>query len=79
MNRATRFIVSTLGIILAIAGFDHGFFETLQGNRPTSGLIIQAIGPEQTLWGGVLMSSGGLVWMIWHLMIARKLLQHAKD
>jgi hypothetical protein len=37
--------------MLAIAGIDHGFFETLQGNRPTSGLIIQAIGPEMNLWG----------------------------
>ena len=51
MNRATRIIVSTIGVILAIAGIDHGLFETLQGNRPTSGLIIQAIGPEQKLWG----------------------------
>jgi hypothetical protein len=51
MNRATRIIVSTIGVMLAIAGIDHGFFEILQGNRPTSGLIIQAIGPEQNLWG----------------------------
>jgi hypothetical protein len=51
MNRATKTIVSTIGVILAIAGIDHGFFETLQGNRPTSGLIIKAIGPELKLWG----------------------------
>jgi hypothetical protein len=51
MNRATRCIVATIGTMLAIAGIDHGFFETLQGSRPTNGLIIQAIGPEQHLWG----------------------------
>ena len=51
MNRATRTIVATIGTMLAIAGIDHGLFETLQGNRPTSSLIIQAIGPEQHLWG----------------------------
>jgi hypothetical protein len=51
MNRATRIIVSTIGVILGIAGLDHGIFEILQGNRPTSGLIIQAIGPQQNLWG----------------------------
>jgi len=51
MNRATRIIVSTIGVILGIAGLDHGIFEILQGNTPTSGLIIQAIGPDQKLWG----------------------------
>ena len=51
MNRATRTIVSTISVILAIAGLDHGIFEILQGNKPTPGLIIQAIGPEMSLWG----------------------------
>lgn len=51
MNYATHKIVATIGFILAIAGLDHGFFETLQGSHPTSGLIIKAIGPEMHLWG----------------------------
>ncbi len=50
MNRATRIIVTTIGIILAIAGLDHGIFEILQGNTPTQGLLIQAIGPAQRMW-----------------------------
>ena len=50
MNRATKIIVSTMGILLGIAGIDHGFFETLQGNTPTDGLIIQAIGDAQQMW-----------------------------
>jgi hypothetical protein len=50
MNRATKIIVSTIGVILAIAGIDHGFFETLQGNTPTDGLIIQAIGDAHQMW-----------------------------
>lgn len=50
MNRATRTIVSTLGVILGVAGMNHGFFETLQGSAPTDGLIIQAIGPGQRMW-----------------------------
>jgi len=50
MNRATKTIVSIMGVILGIAGLDHGFFETLQGNHPTSGPIIQAIGPAQRFW-----------------------------
>lgn len=51
MNHATKTIVSTIGIVLAIAGLAHGIPEILQGNRPTAGLIIQAIGPEMNLWG----------------------------
>ncbi len=50
MNRATRIIVSALGVILGISGMNHGFFETLQGNTPTNGLIIQAIGDAQQMW-----------------------------
>jgi hypothetical protein len=43
MNRATRITVSTLGAFLGLSGMNHGFFETLQGNHPTDGLIINAI------------------------------------
>jgi hypothetical protein len=50
MNRATRTIVSTIGVILGVAGMNHGFFEALQGSAPTGGLIIQAIGPGQRMW-----------------------------
>lgn len=51
MNRATETIVSTISVILAIAGLAHGIPEILQGNKPTAGVIIQAIGPEMNLWG----------------------------
>lgn len=50
MNRATRIIVTTIGVLLGVAGFEHGFFEVLQGNTPTDGLIIQAIGDAQQMW-----------------------------
>jgi hypothetical protein len=81
MNRATRTIVSTLGVILGVAGMNHGFFEALQGSSPTDGLIIQAIGPGQRMWvhgteeaftlvpnyllTGVLAIVGGLAIMVW--------------
>ncbi len=48
--RATRTITAVMGIILAISGFNHGFFEALQGNAPTSGRIIQAIGEANRMW-----------------------------
>ena len=49
MNRATRIIVATMGVMLGIAGLNHGFFETIQGNTPTNGLIIQAIGKAKMI------------------------------
>jgi hypothetical protein len=50
MNPATKIIVSTIGVLLSLAGLDHGFFEILQGSQPTKGLVIQAIGPAQKMW-----------------------------
>jgi hypothetical protein len=50
MNIATKTIVSTIGVMLGIAGINHGFFEALQGNTAAPGLIIQAIGPAQRMW-----------------------------
>lgn len=50
MGNATRAIVSTIGVILAISGIVHGFFEVLQGNAPTNGVIISAIGEANRMW-----------------------------
>jgi len=49
---ATRIIAATLGAIVGLAGMEHGFFELLQGNATTNGLVIDAIGPVQKLWSG---------------------------
>jgi hypothetical protein len=50
MNHATRTITATLGVIFAIGGMSHGFFEILQGNTPTNGLIIDAISESMRRW-----------------------------
>ena len=50
MNRATKTIVSTIAVILGISGLDHGIFEILQGNQPTNGMLIEAIGPDHIMW-----------------------------
>ena len=47
---ATRVIVSTLGVLLALGGMDHGLFEVIQGNKPTGGLIVHAIGEQNRMW-----------------------------
>lgn len=50
MNKATIINVATLGTIFGISGMSHGFFETLQGDVPTHGLFIFAIGEAQKMW-----------------------------
>src|SRR3972149_3049179 len=50
MNNATRTIVATLGTIFGLSGMNHGLFEFLQGNVPTGGLLISAIGESHKMW-----------------------------
>jgi hypothetical protein len=49
-NRATNIFASTLGILVGLAGVEHGVLEVLQGNVRPDGVMIDAIGPEQRLW-----------------------------
>lgn len=49
-QNAIRVITTTIGVILGFSGINHGLFEVLQGNTPTDGLIIQAIGEAQRFW-----------------------------
>jgi hypothetical protein len=48
---ATRVIATTMGVLFGLfSGVNHGFWEILQGNTPTNGPVIQAIGPAQRFW-----------------------------
>lgn len=49
-NRATRTITKVLVSLLAFAGFEHGLFAALQGNRPTGGFGITTIGRDMQWW-----------------------------
>jgi hypothetical protein len=49
-NGTTRVVASTFAAIVSIAGVMHGCFEILQGDSAPSGLVINAIGPEQRIW-----------------------------
>ena len=49
-NRATRVVAASIGVICGLIGIQHGIFEILQGNVPTSGILIDAIGPDYKLW-----------------------------
>ena len=44
-NRATRAIAATMGVVVGFGSIDHGVLECLQGTRPTTGLIVNALGP----------------------------------
>jgi hypothetical protein len=50
MNRSIRTVAAVLGLVFALGGMSHGFFETLQGSTPTDGVIIEAIGEDQRMW-----------------------------
>jgi len=48
---ATRVTATTIGVFFGLfSGVNHGFFELLQGNTPTDGLVINAIGEAQRFW-----------------------------
>jgi len=49
-NKATRSVATAFGILVGLAGVEHGFFELLQGNTTPSGIMIHAIGPSQQFW-----------------------------
>ena len=50
-NQKTRITASTIGVLLGIAGLvNHGIFEVLQGNTPTNGFYIEAIGEANRFW-----------------------------
>jgi hypothetical protein len=47
---ATKTVASTFGVLVGLAGIEHGFFEMLQGNVAPSDIMIDAIGPAQKFW-----------------------------
>ena len=48
---ATWVISTTIGVFFGLfSGVNHGYFEFLQGNAPTGGLFIHAIGEAQRFW-----------------------------
>ena len=47
---AIRLVASTFGILVGLAGIEHGIFEILQGNVKPDGLLVDAIGPAQRFW-----------------------------
>ena len=84
---AIHAITVTVGIIFGLSGINHGFFEFLQGNNPTGGVLIHAIGDAHKFWpegtedaftilpnfmiSGILSMIVGLVIIIWSIRFLR--------
>ena len=50
-NQKTRITASIIGALLGLSGLiNHGLFEVLQGNTPTNGFFIEAIGEANRYW-----------------------------
>lgn len=50
-NQKTAMTTSVLGVLLGLGGIlNHGLFEILQGNTPTPGYYIEAIGRQHRFW-----------------------------
>jgi hypothetical protein len=49
-NRAAKSTAATFGILVGVAGIEHGFFELLQGNVRPDSVMIEAIGAAQSFW-----------------------------
>ncbi|MBD3374338.1 hypothetical protein GF406_04815 [candidate division KSB1 bacterium] len=50
-NTKTKITTSVIGTLLGMSGFiNHGIFEILQGNTPTNGRYIEAIGELHRFW-----------------------------
>lgn len=49
-NRSIWLTTAVLGLSYAVGGLHHGFFETLQGNAATPGVLIESIGPDHVRW-----------------------------
>jgi hypothetical protein len=47
---ATRVVASTFGVLVGLAGIEHGYFELLQGDVRPGSIMIEAIGPVQRFW-----------------------------
>ncbi len=47
IKSATKVVVSAFGIILGIAGIEHGIGEILQGNIVPSGIVIKSWGESK--------------------------------
>lgn len=90
---ATRVILTTVGVIFGLSGMNHGFFEFLQGNTPTTSLVVDAIGKAQRFYAegtepaftiipnflvtGLLAMLVGLVIVIWSLRFIQT--QHGRS
>jgi hypothetical protein len=71
-NRSTRLYVTIQGFLIGLVGIIHGVSSTLQGNRPTEGMLLKDVGAftliPNYLFTGIAAILVGLcisVWAVW--------------
>ena len=45
MRRATKTVATWLGVVAGLAGFEHGYYEILQGSTKPAGIVFASWGP----------------------------------
>lgn len=75
-NKSTSIYVQIFGVLVGLVGAVHGVFETLQGNKSTTGMILPEIGaltiiPNYLATGIAAILAGALV-VIWTLGFVNK-------
>lgn len=70
-GNSSRVFAVSMGILIELGGMTHGLFETLQGHKPTEGLVLEKIGaftllPNYLLTGfaAILVGSSIICWSI---------------
>lgn len=58
LNRATKTIVATIGVVLGFAGINHGFFEMMEGSKLTGGVRINGVSGSVGTFGEQLAEAG---------------------
>lgn len=71
INASSKIYALIFGILTGVGGILHGIFETLQGNKPTEGLVLPGIGavtliPNYLLTGlaAIIMGLSIIVWTV---------------
>jgi len=49
---AARWVATIYGILVGLAGIEHGISEILQGDVPATDIMINAIGDRYKFWTG---------------------------
>jgi hypothetical protein len=75
-NNCTKIFVVIMGVLTGLTGAMHGLAETMQGNKPTEGLVLAGIGAvtliPNYLYTGIIAVLAGICIIIWTITSIHK-------